>query len=176
MDDYNSFTAGDTLSSEDRTIAALFNSENEAEQARDALEAAGFTSASISRKSSDATSADDDDKGLWQSIKDFFSGDNDADVYGEGVRRGKFLVTVHASDARADDAIDILDRFDPIDLDTHEQDWRSEGWSGESVTAVGDTSEGHNRDAFDSEPGAIPGRRDRDRGNVRVRSYLRDLT
>jgi hypothetical protein len=171
MDDYNSFATSDTVSNEDRTIAALFHSQGEAESAHDALRTAGFSNVAISRKSADSH---DDDKGLWQSIKDFFSGDNDAEVYGEGVRRGKVLVTVHTSGERAAEAIDVLDRYDPIDLDTHEKTWRDEGWTGESVAAVGDTADGHNRDAYDPEPGVIPGRRDLDRGNVRVRSYVRD--
>ena len=170
MDDYNTFTSRGPLTTEDRTIAAIFHSQAEAENAHDALRTAGFSHVTLSRKLEDG----DDDKSLWQSIKDFFSGDRDANIYGEAVRRGKILLTVHTQSERAGEAVDILDRYDPIDLDAHEKSWRDEGWSGESVSAVGDTAEGHNRDPYDPEPGAIPGRRDLDRGNVRVRSYVRD--
>jgi hypothetical protein len=170
MDDYNRFASRDTLTTEDRTIAAIFHNQGEAESAHDALRTAGFSHISLARKPDEG----DDDKSLWQSIKDFFSGDQDADIYGEAVRRGKVLLTIHTHSDRAAEAVDILDRYHPIDLDAHEKNWRDEGWSGESVTAVGDTTEGHNRDAYDAEPGTIPSRRDLDRGNVRVRSYVRD--
>lgn len=171
MDDYNSFASRDTLTGEDRTIAAVFHNQGEAESAHDALRTAGFTHVTLSRKPDDGG---DDDKGLWQSIKDFFSGDQDASIYGEAVRRGKVLLTVHTRADRAGEAVDILDRYEPIDLDAHDKSWRDEGWTGESVASVGDTAEGHNRDPYDAEPGAIPSRRDLDRGNIRVRSYVRD--
>ncbi|MBP2157969.1 MULTISPECIES: hypothetical protein [Asticcacaulis] len=171
MDDYNTFAGGSASTAEDRTIAALFHSQGEAESAHDALRTAGFSHVTLSRKPGDGG----DDKGLWQSIKDFFSGDRDADIYGEAVRRGKVLLTLHVSAGRAAEAIDIIDRYAPIDLDAHEKSWREDGWTGESVAAVGDTSEGHNREGYNAEPGPIPGRRDLDRGNLRVRSYVRDL-
>ena len=170
MDDYNTFAAGSTAAAEDRAIAALFHTQGEAQSAHDALRTGGFDHVTLSRN----TTEGDDDKGLWQSIKDFFRGDRDADIYGEAVRRGKVLLTVHTNADRAADAVDIIDRYDPIDIDAHEKTWREEGWTGESVAAVGDTTEGHNREGYDTEPGPIPGRRDLDRGNLRVRSYVRD--
>lgn len=139
MDDQNRIVPGD------RTIAAVFHSQGEAESAHDALYTAGFRNITLSRMTSG-----EDDKGLWQSIKDFFTDDQDVTIYGEAVRRGKVLLTVHTSADRAAEVVDILDRYAPIDLDAHEKSWREEGWSGGMAQG-------------------LEGR------NVRVHSYVRTL-
>lgn len=170
MDDYNPALPADAFPNaltEDRTVAALFDSRSEAESAHDALKTAGFTAINISRKPDDTPATDETRSGLWEEIKAFFTGHHhDAGVYGEGVRRGKTLVTVQVPETRSDEVNSILSRFNPIDIDTYEKAWREDGWTGESVTAVGDMGRGHNRAAGADEPGIIP-----DRDNA-----LRNLT
>ena len=139
MDDQNRIVPGD------RTIAAVFHSQGEAESAHDALYTAGFHNIRLSRMTSG-----EDDKGLWQSIKDFFTDDQDVTIYGEAVRRGKALLTVHVLADRAAEVVDILDRFAPIDLDAHERSWREEGWEGDTARRA-------------------------DGGNARVRTHRREF-
>lgn len=53
------------------------------------------------------------------------------DMYVEAIRRGSSVLTVVAgSDRRRDEAIAILMRFHPVDMDRRVEHWRREGWSG----------------------------------------------
>ncbi len=54
-----------------------------------------------------------------------------ANQYAEGVRRGGTLVTVRAGDDRAEQAADIMNRFDPINIERRTKQWHDkERWSG----------------------------------------------
>lgn len=54
----------------------------------------------------------------------------EAEIYNEGVRRGGTLVTVRTSDTMADQAADIMRRYDVIDIDERGDEFRTGGWSG----------------------------------------------
>jgi uncharacterized protein (TIGR02271 family) len=53
-----------------------------------------------------------------------------AGYYAEGVRRGSTLLTVEAPEHRADEVVQILERYDPIDVEERAASWRQEGWTG----------------------------------------------
>lgn len=53
-----------------------------------------------------------------------------AGYYAEGVRRGSTLLAVEADDTRVDHVVDILNRYDPIDINERVAEWRSSGWTG----------------------------------------------
>jgi stress response protein YsnF len=56
--------------------------------------------------------------------------EDDANIYAEGIRRGGALVTVQAAtDADADRAADILDRYNVVDIDERGTSYRESGWS-----------------------------------------------
>ena len=51
------------------------------------------------------------------------------DAYGEGVRRGGFMLCAEVdSDEDADRIVAVLEQTSPVDMDQRQQDWRSEGW------------------------------------------------
>jgi uncharacterized protein (TIGR02271 family) len=52
----------------------------------------------------------------------------EAELYSEGVRRGGTLVTVNASDDMADRAVDIMNRFNVVDIDERGTSYREGGW------------------------------------------------
>ena len=54
--------------------------------------------------------------------------EEDAQFYAEGVKRGGVLVTVQASDDRAQSALDIMRRANAVDVDTQRNEWRGSGW------------------------------------------------
>lgn len=60
--------------------------------------------------------------------------DNDADAYAEGIRRGGTLVTVAVEDNRAEKAVQIMNRYSPIDIHQRASQWRTEGWSAQEST------------------------------------------
>jgi len=69
-------------------------------------------------------------QGFWAELKDIFVSDDDRSSYEEGVRRGHYLLTATVTEEQADQACDILDQSQSVDMDSREQQWRSEGWSG----------------------------------------------
>lgn len=74
--------------------------------------------------------------GLLGALVDLGVPEEDAHYYTEGVRRGGALVTVAADDARADDAIAIMNRHGAVDLDERSSSWQDSGSSDYSTDQV----------------------------------------
>jgi uncharacterized membrane protein len=68
--------------------------------------------------------------GLIGALVDMGVDEEQATYYAEGVRRGGTLVTVQADDHRVDEAIDILDSYEPVDLEERVSQWEEYGWEG----------------------------------------------
>jgi stress response protein YsnF len=118
---------------EARRVACLFATRAEAESAVADLVAAGFDRSEIDiidQSGETATATREESGGLWESIKRMFTGDDSAGYY-EGVRRGQTLVSAPArTSAAASQAVEILERHDPIDRHVQEAAWRESGWTG----------------------------------------------
>jgi uncharacterized protein (TIGR02271 family) len=184
-----------------RTITAIYDSEAEARQARERLVNVGLddddvriVSQQLSRSAVSSDASATADKGMWESIKDFFVGEEDRSAYSEGLRRGGYLLTARVDDEHSDQAMVELEQTNAIDLDERSAQWRSEGWSDTDFATTGNgsalsgaasedlaaTDETSIRDASMSDEQAIPiveerlrvGKREVDRGSVRVRSYI----
>jgi hypothetical protein len=56
--------------------------------------------------------------------------ENEAQFYAEGVRRGGVLVTVQADDYNTTQISDILNRYNPLNIDERASQWREQGWTG----------------------------------------------
>ncbi len=175
---------------QDRAVVALFASEDDARNAQTSLTEAGFDQVEVTWNGEAATDQPKPvhEHGFWASIKAFFGDHEDAGVYGEGLRRGQTMVTVHAEQGRTADAVDILDRFNPTDVEGAQHEWRNDGWQPQDSTWAADA------DGQDAPPVVIDldepqsfntivsvieqprssGTRDQDIGNARVRSYFRD--
>ena len=175
---------------QDRTVVALFAAEDDARKAEQALIEAGYDKVVVTWNGEEATDAPKatHDHGFWESVKAFFGDHKDAHLYGEGLRRAQTLVTVHTQQGRAALAVDILDRFNPTDVEGAEQAWRAEGWNEAPTTAMDDLP-AEDRAAYlaaspelgEAEPVTAviavverpqSGGRDLDAGNTRVRSYF----
>ncbi len=68
--------------------------------------------------------------GVLGALVDMGIPEETAGYYAEGVRRGGTLVTVQAEDYQTDQAVDILNRHDPVDLNERVATWRQSGWTG----------------------------------------------
>ncbi|MBC7809081.1 MAG: DUF2382 domain-containing protein [Akkermansiaceae bacterium] len=55
--------------------------------------------------------------------------EHEAGYYAEGIRRGGTLVTIHADDSRASEATNILNRYNPVDMDTRVDYYKSTGFT-----------------------------------------------
>ena len=129
----------------ERTVTALYDTRGAAESARDELVALGVPSADVAIRgtegggdysSATSTGAVTEDKGFWGGLADLFAPDEDRHAYAEGVRRGGHLLTARVPDGLEDQAVDVLERHDPVDLDQRAESWRQEGWTGYQAEAA----------------------------------------
>ena len=122
-----------------KTLAAAFAHEHEAEQARRALLHAGFSYAAVVVHSGglrtgsalDGQSTVQEDHGgiggWFRSLFNINEDDPDAALYAEAARRGHFVLSVHVNDAaEAARAEQLLSQHQPIDLNAHARQWRAE--------------------------------------------------
>lgn len=151
-----------------RTIAALYDDRNDADQARRDLEAAGIPGSQInisdSQGGQEATVSTEPRES--HGFLDWLFGvpEEDVRVYQTGVERGKTLVTVRADEGQLDQVTAILERYRPIDMDAN------------AGTAAGTEA----RSGGPVEEARIPvveeelavGKREVVRGGARVRSYV----
>jgi hypothetical protein len=68
--------------------------------------------------------------GLIGALVDMGLPEEEAQYYSEGVRRGGTLLTVQTADHMADQARDVMNRYNPVDLNERVSSWRERGWTG----------------------------------------------
>jgi uncharacterized protein (TIGR02271 family) len=119
-------------------LVGFYEDANTARRVKDELDNAGFDDVSIF--------SGREGPGLWQEIKEFFgfADEEDRQVYAEAARRGDTAVAVSLDDAdaaRESRAIEIMKRYNPIDLNRAAEQWRAQGWKGYSgSTSTGSTA------------------------------------
>ncbi|OEZ99923.1 hypothetical protein [Duganella sp. HH101] len=121
------------------TLAAVFETRAEANRAKDELVHSGYAAESITVTDSGSVAGTpriNDDESILSSIKQMFSGllgreHADRHIYAEALNRGHVVLTIQTTTMEAADrAADIVEDFNPIDIDEHEAMWRASGWSG----------------------------------------------
>lgn len=178
-----------------RSVTAMFDSRSEAESARDRLSAADIEAdrvrivdQSSGGSSSSGSGSSGDGEGFWASLKDMFMPDEDRHAYGEGIRRGGYMLVADVDESDADRACQILDQAGSVDFDQRQSEWKSQGWGGyQADTQAGAFGRLSNDDQYasgrDSDEQRIPvaeehlniGKREVERGGARVRSYVREV-
>lgn len=117
------------------TLAAVFHNRADAERARAELLTSGFSNANIqlSEAATPAGATASTGESIGSSIKHFFTdlfSDDDKSVYSEAINRGKVVLTVQSdSDSEIERAADIVNGYDPIDIDEQQSQWRAAGWN-----------------------------------------------
>lgn len=151
------------------TVVGLFDSQQEAEQARQDLIDHGFSEEEVSV--SQQASEGGQDRGFWDSVRDFFSGE-DAAYYEEASRRGAIVVTAKVrGEQRADEAADILERHNPVDVEDRASQWRDEGGGESQQRPSAEHTEGEESIPVTEERLRV-GKRAERRGGVRVYSHV----
>lgn len=176
------------------TVTALFRSRSEAERAIADLQselalagpnvrlhaADGSATETISRTEPAAGGQPGSSRGgggVLASLRDLFMPAQDRDAYAEGIRRGNVMISALVEPAQLEQALDVLDRDGALDLDQQESEWRGEGWSEPShpslaaAPATAATASGEQVIPLVEEQLSI-GKREVERGRVRVRSYV----
>lgn len=166
----------------DRTITALYDTKAHAEAAKqlikDRLSGDRAHVDIISQGGADGAGSHDGE-GFLERVKHFFMADEDKHAYAEGVRRGGYLLTARVDESDADEACRILDQSGSVDLDARQQDWEASGWNRQPMTG---SARGDGALAGAGASERIPlaeerfkvGKRDVDRGTVRVRSFVEE--
>ena len=151
------------------TLAAVFETRAEATLARDELVHSGYDANSIRIDDSGSvagTARINDDASILGNVKRMFSdliGREHADrhVYAEALNRGHTVMTVVTTSLEAAErAADIVDDFNPIDIDDHETMWRASGWIGAEAARPPRTSPGTQQSAPAPEQHGIRPRED----------------
>ncbi|WP_174300357.1 YsnF/AvaK domain-containing protein [Caulobacter sp. S45] len=161
-----------------RALTALFSSRASAKATRDRLVDIGIPANEIDIQDQDAYAGGQSTgghKGFVDSLKGMFGAHEDHHAYAEGLTRGQVLLTATVQDNETDRAIQVLEGSDAIDLDRQESEWRTAGWTGASTAGAmtADRSSGATDDVIQvAEERLVVGKREVERGGVRVRSYI----
>jgi uncharacterized protein (TIGR02271 family) len=161
-----------------RTVTALYDTRAEAEAARERLSSACRA---------DGIRIIDKNDGGSGGLSSFYLSDEDRQAYGEGIRRGGFLLCAEVDgDSDPDRIVALLEESASVDLEERQQSWRNEGWNPSSTSS---SSSGQSTDQASAgasgarvEEQRIPiveeelrvGKREIERGGARVRSYIRE--
>jgi uncharacterized protein (TIGR02271 family) len=117
-----------------RTITAMFDSASDAAAAKSRLTASRIDADNVrvidKSTSQGSGSGGGHDEGFLASIKHFFLPDEDAHAYGEGIRRGGYMLCAEVDEDQADEAVRILDESNSVDFDSRQEEWRNDGWGG----------------------------------------------
>jgi hypothetical protein len=128
------------------TLAAVFETRAEANRAKDELIHSGYDRDTIAVSDSGSVAGTpriSDNESILGSVKQMFSqllGREHADrhIYAEALNRGHVVLTVQAQSMEAADrAADIVEEFNPVDIDERETMWRASGWTGAEILRGG---------------------------------------
>jgi hypothetical protein len=132
------------------TVAAVFDQQNQAQDAFDDRIASGFERDNVHLAGKDtsgegsAPNEPRDDESFGDSIRHFFvhlfggHESGDADLYSEAVRHGNYVLTVDVpDDTLAERATGVLDKYHPINIDERASQWKSGGWASQEAMRRG---------------------------------------
>jgi stress response protein YsnF len=157
-----------------RTVTALYDTRQEAEAARQRLASA------LDVESVRIIDQNSGGGGDGRSLDSLHLSGDDRHAYGEGLRRGGFLLCAEVESGQDHERIiQLLEESSSVDLEERQQSWKNEGWQPFSgaPTSSGDRTTG---DVVEEQ--RIPvveeelrvGKREVTRGGARVRSYVRE--
>lgn len=74
--------------------------------------------------------------GVLSALVEWGIPEEEAEYYAEGIRRGGTLVAARVADERADAVVDVMEAYDPVDIEKRVSYWRSEEeWTGYDAEA-----------------------------------------
>jgi hypothetical protein len=74
--------------------------------------------------------------GLIGALVDIGVPEETANYYSEGVRRGGTLLTIRTDDNMSGRAVNIMNRHNPVDINSKASEWRESGWTGFNETST----------------------------------------
>jgi hypothetical protein len=119
------------------TIVGVYDNHQQAQMATSELTSAGF-----GRDTMQVTPYTDEqypgqridgDQISYEGVRALFGMEDQRehhDAYAEAVRRGSYVVAITVEDRDIDRVVDIMSRFDPVDIQERTSHWKQQGWSG----------------------------------------------
>jgi uncharacterized protein (TIGR02271 family) len=131
----------------ENTVVGVYDSYAQAQSAMNELLTAGFSRSEVhlnpeserATGGQTATSSDQSGSGIGHFFRSLFGMEEDRehrDVYAEAVRRGSCVLTANAgSDEQRERAVEIMNRYNPVNIDERATQWKSQGWTDYDETA-----------------------------------------
>jgi uncharacterized protein (TIGR02271 family) len=121
-------------------ITGLFDNQQEAVQAQEAMQAQGIPLNQITLTNQTGSQGGSTREGnWWDRLKEMFGvgvHQEDLPYYHEGLQRGGTLVSVRADENRADDVAGVFADCNAVDIDTRAQEWKAAGWNPDEQIAI----------------------------------------
>jgi uncharacterized protein (TIGR02271 family) len=167
----------------------LYDTRAEADAARQRLSSAvSLDQVRIIDKDNGGGSAGGSGSGLGS----LYMPNEDRQAYGEGIRRGGFLLCAEVETGEdADKIVSLLEESPGVDMEERQNSWRGEGWSPQAATGQGASTGGPLTASAGTAQAQgnlvseerIPiveeelrvGKREVERGGARVRTYVREV-
>jgi uncharacterized membrane protein len=73
--------------------------------------------------------------GLVGALTNMGVGNEQAEAYAEGVRRGGTIITVTAPEPRTNEAVTVISRHNPVNINERMSEWHASGWTGHDIHA-----------------------------------------
>jgi hypothetical protein len=90
--------------------------------------------------------------GLAGALADMGVPEEEANYYTEGIRRGGTLLTIQVANESIDQARDIMEHHNPIDIDERVNQWQQEGWSlGDASIPTNDRADTYNIISYEND-------------------------
>lgn len=102
-----------------KTAVALYDTVNEAQQVVNELTDVGFSASNMQMLS-------DNTNNVVTTLTSAGLPPSDANAYAEGIRRGGHVVMITTEDDQIDTAVDIMDRYNSINIQERTAMWRRE--------------------------------------------------
>ncbi|WP_447984665.1 YsnF/AvaK domain-containing protein [Nitrospira sp. Nam74] len=123
-------------------VMGLFDTQQEAANAREALKASGIPATEMSmtqHDGSEAATEGSSDETWGDRLKRMFGSavhHEDVPYYHEGLRRGGTLLTVRSDERREQEVAGIFADHNAVDIDTRAVEWKSAGWKPDESIAI----------------------------------------
>ena len=99
-----------------------------------------------------------------------FGSHEDSHAYAEGLNRGHYLLTAKVDDDNIDLSVRVLESTGAVDFDKKQAEWRTAGWTAPAPSAAADAATDDTIKIVEER--LVVGKREVERGGVRVRSYV----
>lgn len=125
----------------ENTVIGVYDSDTQADNALNELLASGFSrnDVQLSTNAAGAAESEAGGTGIGHFFRTLFGMEEPHEhhgLYAEAVRRGSCVLTVNAADdEQRERAVEIMNRYEPVNIEERAAHWRSRGWTGYDESA-----------------------------------------